>query len=162
MVSLFKDDLHANRVCSLANATLGVITRASLAVHTIGQGLGPARGTLTKHAVKQVDRLLSNTGVEVWELFAPWVAYGVAARTRIVVAMDWTDFDADGQTTIRLSLLTRHGRGTPLRWLTVDQATLKTQRNPYEDRVLLRLAEVLPAAVKVRIVADRGFGDQKR
>ena len=45
---------------------------------------------------------------------------------------------------------------------TVDQATLKAPRNPYEDRVLLRLAEVLPAAVKVRIVADRGFGDQKR
>ena len=84
MVSLFKDELHANRVYSLANATLGVITRASLAVHTIGQGLGPARGTLTQHAVKQVDRLLSNTGVAVWELFAPWVAYGVAARTRIV------------------------------------------------------------------------------
>ena len=41
------------------------------------------------------------------------------------------------------------------------QATLKAPRNPYEDRVLLRLAEVLPAAVKVRIVADRGFGDQK-
>ena len=161
LVSLFKDDLHAKRVYSLANATLGVITSASLAIHMIGQGLAQARGTLTKHAVKQVDRLLSNTGVEVWELFAQWVAYVVAARTRIVVAMDWTDFDADGQTTIMLSLLTRHGRGTPLLWLTVDKATLKAQRNAYEDRVLLRLAEVLPAAVKVRIVADRGFGDQK-
>ncbi len=75
--------------------------------------------------------------------------------------MDWTDFDADAQATIMLSLLTRHGRATPLLWLTVDKATLEDHRNAYEDRVLLRLAEVLPAAVQVLIVADRGFGDQK-
>jgi hypothetical protein len=33
---LFEDDEHAKRVRSLANATLGVMTGASLAVHTIG------------------------------------------------------------------------------------------------------------------------------
>ncbi len=46
-------------------------------------------------------------------------------------------------------------------WLTVDKATLKNRRNGYEDQVLRRLAEVLPAGVRVCIVADRGFGDQK-
>src|SRR5208283_4465313 len=35
----FDGDLHAERVLSLANATLGVIRTASLAVNTIGQGL---------------------------------------------------------------------------------------------------------------------------
>ena len=59
---LFDGDLHAKRVLSLANATLGVISTASLAVNTIGQGLALARGRMTKHAVKQVDRLLSNPG----------------------------------------------------------------------------------------------------
>ena len=38
--------------------------------------------------------------------------------------MDWTDFH-DNQATIILSLVTRHGRATPLLWLTVDKATLK-------------------------------------
>ena len=37
------DDMHAKRVLSLANATLGVVRTASLAVHTIGQGLALAR-----------------------------------------------------------------------------------------------------------------------
>jgi len=60
-----------------------------------------------------------------------------------------------------LSLLCRHGRATPLVWLTVDTATLKDRRNSYEYQVLVRLAEVLPADVRVRIVADRGFGDHK-
>ncbi len=39
----------------------GVIESASLAVAMIGQGLALARGRLTKHTIKQVDRLLSNT-----------------------------------------------------------------------------------------------------
>ena len=57
--SLFEEDVHAMRVLSMANATLGVLSSASLAVHAIGQGLAHARGLITKHAVKQVDRLLS-------------------------------------------------------------------------------------------------------
>ena len=87
--------------------------------------------------------------------------YVIGARTSIVVAMDWTDFDADNQSTIMLSLVTDHGRATPLVWLTVDKKTLKDRRNLYEDRVLVRLAEILPPNVKVCILADRGFGDQK-
>jgi hypothetical protein len=54
-----------------------------------------------------------------------------------------------------LSLITDHGRATPLMWLTVDKATLKTRRSSYEHQVLVRLAEILPADVRVRIVADR-------
>ncbi len=159
--TLFAEDLHAKRVLSLAGATLGVIESASLAVALIGQGLALARGRLTKHTIKQVNRLLSNPGIDVDALLVHWVPYVVGGRSSITVAMDWTDFDADGQTTIMLSLLCRHGRATPLVWLTVDTATLKDRRNAYEYQVLVRLAEVLPAAVRVRIVADRGFGDHK-
>jgi len=60
------------------------------------------------------------------------------------------------------SPITEHGRATPLVWLTVDKKTLKDQRNPYEDRLPVRLAEILPPHLKVRIIADRGFGDHKR
>ncbi len=158
---LFGGDLHAKRVLSLANATLGVIRTASLAVNTIGHGLALARGLTTKHAIKQVDRLLSNEGIDIDAALRHWVPYVVGPRTSINVAMDWTDFDADGQTTIMLSLMTRHGRATPLVWLTVETATLKNNRNEYEYQVLVRLAEALPADTKVCIVADRGFGDQK-
>jgi hypothetical protein len=158
---LFGEAVHAKRVESLANATLGVMTAASLAVAAIGHGLALARSGLTKHAIKQVDRLLSNPGIEVDKLLALWVPYVVGARPSIAVAMDWTDFDTDGQATIMLSLLTGHGRATPLLWLTVDKKTLKTRRNEYEYWALVRLAEVLPADVKVLVVADRGFGDKK-
>ena len=161
LTGLFDGDLHAKRVLSLANAGLGVIRSGSLAVHAIGLGLAQARGLKTKHAVKQVDRLLSNEGIDVDAALRHWVPYVVGPRTSINVAMDWTDFDADGQATIMLSLLTRHGRATPLMWLTADTANLKNHRNEYEYQVLVRLADALPADITVCIVADRGFGDQK-
>jgi hypothetical protein len=159
--AIFSEDLHAKRVKSLTNGTLGVMTSASLAVSIIGESLAQARGLLSKHAIKQVDRLLSNQGIVVWDMFAPWVAEIVGQRKSIVVAMDWTDFDADDQTTLALNLVTNHGRATPLLWLTVLKDELKDKRNDYEDACLARLAEVLPEDVAVTILADRGFGDTK-
>ena len=102
--TLYEGDLHAKRVLSLANATLGVLMSASLAIHAVGRGLAQAMGTLTKHGVKQVDRLLSNQGVNVWTFFAYWTPYIVGVRTEVVVALDWTSFAADEQETIVLSM----------------------------------------------------------
>jgi hypothetical protein len=85
----------------------------------------------------------------------------VGPRKDIVVAMDWTDFDADGQATLALKRVTRHGRATPLIWLSVLKDELSHARNDYEDACLRRLAEVLPDDVTVTLLADRGFADTK-
>ncbi len=159
--TLFGDCLHAKRILSLAGATLGAIHSASMAVALIGQGLALARGLTTKHAVKQVDRMLANEGIDVDALLGHWVPFIVGQRAKIAVALDWTDFDADGQTTLMLSLLTRHGRATPLYWLTVAANTLKGRRNYYEYQVLVRFAAALPNGTEVTLVADRGFCDHK-
>jgi hypothetical protein len=161
LAGIFADDLHAKRVASLANGALGVMTSASLAVSIIGHSLAQARGLLGKHAIKQVDRLLSNQGIVVWDMFAAWVTQIVGQRKAIVVAMDWTDFDADDQMTLALNLVSNHGRATPLLWLTVLKDELKDSRNDFEDLCLARLAESLPDGVAVTILADRGFGDTK-
>jgi hypothetical protein len=158
---LYGPDLHAKRVDALAGATLGVMTGASLAVAMIGQALAQARGLVTKHAVKQVDRLLSNNGIDVWDSFARWVPHQVSGRVAALVAMDWTDFDHDGQSTLVLSLVTSHGSAAPLLWLTVWKEEIATRRNDYEDACLRRLAELVPQGCQVTILADRGFGDQK-
>jgi hypothetical protein len=123
--------------------------------------MSQARGTFRKHGVKQVDRLIGNCGIVVWDLFEPWIREMVGKRNAIVVAMDWTDFDADDQSTLALNLVTSHGRATPLLWLTVMKDELKNQRNDFEDLCLSKLAACLAAGVKVTILADRGFGDTK-
>ena len=107
-----------------------MLRSASLAVCAIGQGLAAARGLNPKHAIKQVDRLLSNRKIDVDDILHPLGALRHRCRDAIVVAMDWTDFDADKQATIMLSLMTDHGRATPLVWLTVDKRTLKEQPQP--------------------------------
>src|SRR5450432_2391196 len=78
---LFDGDLHAKRLLSLANATVGVLRTASLAVNTIGQGLALARGLVTKHAIKQVDRQLSNEAIDIDAALRHWVPHVVGSRT---------------------------------------------------------------------------------
>jgi len=158
---VYGGDLHAKRIASLAGATLGVMQAASLAVAMIGQALAQARGLVTKHAIKQVDRLLGNAGIDVWDSFARWVPHQIGARREALVAMDWTDFDHDDQATLVLSLVTGHGRAAPLLWFSVWKEELTKQRNDFEDACLRRLAELVPPDCRVTILADRGFGDQK-
>jgi len=161
VTDLFLDELHLKRIDSLAGATTGVLHSASLAIHAIGRGLALAKGLKVKHAVKQVDRLLSNSKIDVWRLFSSWVPFVLGQRTEAVVALDWTDFDADDHTTLAIHLITSHGRATPLLWLTVSKSALKEQRNAIEDKLLHRLREVVPEHVLITVLADRGFGDQK-
>lgn len=114
-----------------------------------------------KHAVKQVDRLLSNKELSVEKCASYLVPYMIGGRKEIKVAMDWTDFDSDGHSTLALNLVTTHGRATPLLWETFKKNTLKNNRNDYEDALLIRLRELVPKDIKVTILADRGFCDIK-
>ena len=157
---LLGDDVHATRVLSLANGVVGVMHAASLGIHAIGRGLADALDLDAKHAIKQVDRLLSNRGIVIWAWFAHWVAFVVGDRKEILVALDWTEFDKDGQATIALYCVTSHGRATPLIWKTIDKRKLKDRRGEYELEVVARLQETLPANVAVTVLADRAFGDQ--
>jgi len=161
VTSIFGEDVHAKRVLSMANATLGVMTSASLGIAAIGQGLAEARGRVTKHAVKQVDRLFSNRAIKVWLFFGLWVPHVIGARKEIVVALDWTNFDADGHVTLALNLVTRHGRAIPLLWRTFEQSRLKNNQADYEDNLLRRLNETAPEGVAITILADRGFGNTR-
>ena len=103
---VYGHDVDAKRVDSVAGATLGVMGGASLAVAAIRQAMAQACGLVTNHPIKQVDRLLSNQTIDVWDSFARWVPHLIGAQKQIVVAMDWTDLDRDGQTTPALNLVT--------------------------------------------------------
>lgn len=154
------EDTHAARVVSLTGGVLGVLHAAALGVHAIGRGLADAMGLDPKHAIKQVDRMLSNSGMQIWDWFSSWVLFVLGARKEIVVALDWTEFDKDKQATIAMYLLTSHGRATPLIWKSVDRTTLATRRCQYEYEVIERLHEILAQDVHITLLADRGFGDQ--
>lgn len=161
VAKIFEDDLHARRVLSIANSVVGVLDAAVLSIHAIGRGYAHATNNSDKHGVKQTDRMLGNAGIDVWQLFRPWAGFVVGDRKEIVLALDWTEFDADDHATLAGYLITSHGRATPLIWMTVRKSTLEGKRNDYEYRVIERLHECLAADVKITVLADRGFGDQK-
>ena len=158
--SVLQDEFHSKQVLSLSNAVTGVVLASALGIHAIGRALAAARGHAPKHAVKQVDRLLSNQKFELEKLFSLWVPHALGGRKEATIALDWTEFDRDGHSTIAAYLLTRHGRATPLCWHTVPKAMLADGgRTDEEDALLLRLQEVLPEDVRVTLLADRGFAD---
>ncbi len=118
----------------------------------MGLGMAESRGVKKKHATKQIDRLLSNPGFDVWDLSAYWVPYIIASRTEIMVALDWTSFAGDSQHMLSLNVLTSKGCSTPLLWRTVDKQRLKHNRARYEDQMLSRLKEVIPKEVSVTVL----------
>lgn len=159
--NIFGEQLHKKRQLSLSYAALGLFESESLFLHDMGLGMAESRGVNKKHATKQIDRLLSNPGFDIWQLSSLWVPYIVGAKTELMVALDWTSFYNDEQDMLCLNVLTGKGCSTPLLWRTVDKKRIKHNRARYEDQMLSRLKEVLPASVKVTLVADRGFADRK-
>jgi len=152
---VFSGELHAKRIESLSDVTLGVIKSGSLAIRTIGAGLAIARELEWKHAVKQADRCIGNEEIDPWELAEKWVPFVTAGHSEIFVALDWTEFDSDKQSTLMAGLLTGHGRTTPLLWKTWLQTDLKGHRNEYEDEMLPPFNRLLKNSISSSTVATR-------
>ena len=158
----FDGTLHAKQQESIAHCVIGALHTDRAGVAAIGRAAARRRGKVDKHGIKQFDRYLSNEKVRL-DVALPRLARRlIAARKEVVVVMDWTEFAPDGHSTIVISMVTRHGRATPLVWKTVRSSKLKRRRAGYEDGVLETLAKVVPNGTRVTVLADRGFGDQKR
>ena len=100
-------DVHAKRVGSLANAVIGCFHAAELGVAAIGASFAAARGLNEKHAIKQVDRLLSNSKFDPVEFTKRWVGCRLGKTERMTVAIRWTDFEAQEQAVLSVSLVSK-------------------------------------------------------
>jgi hypothetical protein len=158
VAEMFGAQVHRATVGSLANGVAGALNATMASVAAIGRAYAELAGVREKSGIKQVDRLLSNDGVELSQMMALWVRHVVGQTPSIVVAMDWTDFDDDDHTTLCVSLMTTHGRGTPLAWKTVKKSKLARRRTRYELQMVRDLRTWLPEQVSVEWLADRAFG----
>ena len=100
-------------------------------------------------------------GVKLEALFPSWVRFVVGVRTELIVALDWTEFDADDHVTLCAYAVTRHGRATPLIWKTHQKSTLEGHRTQWEHDLVQQLHLAMAPSVAITLLADRGFGDQK-
>jgi hypothetical protein len=161
LTSQFAGDMHSKRLTSLSDGVTGVLASQSLRLSKIGEGLAAAKGVLPKHAKKQVDRLLSNEGVDIEFCQARLAKLLMFHRRRIIVAMDWTVFAKDQQVTLTLRLITKHGRATPLLWQTVSTIGLKGHKNEHVLALFKKLRCLIPQDTQVIVLADREFGTLK-
>lgn len=158
---VFGEGLHALRVLSLANGVAGVLSAAVLSIHAIGQAYAQVAKITAKSGIKQVDRMLSNGGIDLDVLLRMWVQFVVGDSSEIVIALDWTDFEPDDHTTLCAYLVTTHGRAMPLAWRTVRKSKLKDHRTAWELEMIQRLHDWIPDIVRVTLLADRAFGNQE-
>jgi hypothetical protein len=157
----FGADLHALRVVSLANGVAGVLNTAVLSIHAIGRAYAELAHTTPKSGVKQVDRMLGNDGIDLDGVLRSWVRFVIGTHPSVIIAMDWTDFEADDHTTLCAYLITTHGRAMPLAWKTVKKSKLKDRQTALECEMVERLGSWLPASVRITLLADRGFGKKE-
>jgi hypothetical protein len=149
--------LHGKQALSLSNAVWGAMRSPRLSITSIGHAYANAAGIFQRHGVKQVDRIVGNQKIDMMDTFGEVVRSIVGARKDIKVSLDWTEYDGTDQSRIAVNLITRHGRATPLLWITVTKSKLANRRSAHERRVLKKLKACLAEDVHVEVIADRGF-----
>ena len=154
---IYKEEFHAQRVMSLANAVAGAVKAAAAGIHAIGEGYAELAKLDPKHGVKQVDRMLSNSALRVHDCLAAWSRFVVGDHPSIVVALDWTEFDKDQHSTLFAALVTTKGRAVPLAWRTVARKHLAGNQSRIEEEFIADLHDWLPKETGITVLADRGF-----
>ena len=142
---------QAKTLAALVAAAMRV-ERASLA------NLGRRMLGSAKHQIKRCWRFCANDRVEPADAMRGVVARLARKRTKpLLVALDWVD--VRGFQTLVASAVLR-GRSVPLCWASCAGHTYDGQRsrNAFEESLLLVLRSMVPARVRVILLADRGFG----
>jgi hypothetical protein len=139
--------------------TLSEITEAACRTERMGLSALARRlasETAVKHRIKRVWRFADNDRVEPSAVMAEVVRKLTAKRRkRLLVALDWTDLS--GFHTLMAAAVIK-GRSVPLLWGSHAAADLTKSRNALEEGLLLLLRSMVPKALPVIILADRGFG----
>jgi hypothetical protein len=158
----FGDDLHAARVSALNTSLRGILKAGELSIHAIGRSIASLEGITRESGTNQIDRLLSNDGIDLHNVLFPlWGPLVVGKREEIVLVIDWTDFEKDDHKTLFMCVITEHGRPTPIYWKTFQKSQMNGKQSQIECEFVQQLHEWIPEKVEITLLADRGFGSQK-
>lgn len=143
--------LRGSQRKTTARIVAALIVGRQAAIAAIGRSIRTA--AFAKHRIKQVDRFVGNGRVEVETLCAGIIAtLGLAQRSRILVALDWTTI---GNFEVLVSAVPSGSRALPIFWTVIDPSS--ELKGEAERRHLEALRALLPANVEMVVIADRGF-----
>ena len=146
--------------------TLAALVASAMRVERVSlANLGRRMLGTAKHQIERCWRFCANGRVEPADAMRGVVGRLMRRRRRrgrrrakpLLVALDWVDVRGF-QTLVASAVL--KGRSTPLCWASCEGHTYDGQRsrNAFEESLLLVLRSMVPAGVRVIVLADRGFG----
>lgn len=140
---------------TLSQLVAGALRCSRISLAQIGRNLLGA--TSAKHKIKRTWRFIANQRVEVSAAMRGVVARLLKRRKKkpLLVAFDWTDLR--GFCTLMAAAVMK-GRAVPLLWASYPKWELHKSQNNLEEGLLYLLRDMIPATVKVILLADRGFG----
>ncbi|HNB02622.1 MAG TPA: hypothetical protein PLK61_12530, partial [Nitrosomonas sp.] len=110
--------------------------------------------TSPKHAIKRVDRFLSNTKVPLVKMLENYIAWVIGPRQSIAISCDWTKVR---EWPVLVASLVYQGRSIPLLWWAVlNPKKLNRSWNAFENGFFTLLSRLLPEKVKATVLLDRG------
>ena len=149
-------------VCSLRLSqakTLAVLVAAAMRCQRISlANIGRQVCGTAKHQIKRCWRFVANDRVESADAMRGVIRRVLKKRKKkLLISLDWTDIKSIS--TLMASAVLK-GRSVPLCWSSCRRHVYDghRSRNAFEESLLLVLREMVPAAVKVIVIADRGFG----
>jgi Transposase DDE domain len=147
--------MHARRRQALACCVEAAMNGQRLTVTGLGRAMTST--AKTKHCIKRVDRLLSNTLLQgQWgDVYHVMTQVILGQVHRPVICIDWSDLDTEKQHFVLRAAVAAQGRTLTLY---EEVHTLSTREKPSAHRRFLRrLANMLPTGCCPILVTDAGF-----
>jgi Transposase DDE domain len=149
----------SSNLLATQSATLAALVAAAVRCERINLaaiGRRMAGEVAAKYTTRRAWRFACNRRVEVSVAMAGVIARLARRRKkRLIVGLDWTDVRSFHTLMAAASI---GGRAVPLLWASYTGSKLRRSQNALEERLLRKLAELVPGPFRVVILADRGFG----
>lgn len=145
--------IHKTRLALVAAVVVGIVRAGRLSVTAVGRRM--ETGARPKHAIKRVDRALSNAWLHAQRqmLFALLARQLVGEVLRPVILIDWTKVGMRKHALA--AAVPIGGRALTIYVEVHPEAVLG--RADVQRRFLKRLAEILPTSCQPIVVTDAGF-----
>ena len=139
--------------------TLAILVSSAMRVERVSlANLGRSMLGTVKHQIKRCWRFVANDRIETADAMRSVLKRVLKKRKKkLIVSFDWTDIKRFQ--TLVASVVFK-GRSTPICWASCNKHVYDghRSRNAFEESLLLVLRSMIPAEVKVILLADRGFG----
>lgn len=147
--------MHGKRLTALLSGVDSLLRWATLTVTGLGRGLQSL--ALTKHNIKRMDRLLSNTRLqsERMGIYKAIAHYLCRSNPRPIILVDWSDLIERERLMLLRAAIAVEGRSIPIYEAVY---TLKQYNSPrIHMRFLEELKSLLPEGCSPIVITDAGF-----